>query len=356
MGYTSGMSAKKTLLNISPAAWEHPADRAALVALKQVPGLDQFVAFFINITTERSFRLQYLSSSVRVGDRQFPRLKTILDEAVATLDSPKRPELYVSNSPALNAMAIGADDPFIVLNSATVEMLDDEELLFVVAHELGHCMSGHALYKTLLIILINLSSSVLASVFPPAKILLYGVVMALLEWDRKSELSADRAGLLAVQAPEVVYRAHMKTAGGGDVGQMNLNEFFLQAQEYEGGDNIVDSFHKLLNTIWLDHPQSVVRLVELNKWEKSGAYGKILGGEYPTRQDKQDPAKAFDDAYKTYRDEMKASSDPLTRVASGLGDMFDKAKTDIEQFFKGVFPGGPGSDVQGGNGRESNEG
>ena len=55
--------------------------------------------------------------------------------------------------PFFNAGAYGIDKPFIVIHSAAIELLDDDELRVLLAHELGHVMSGHALYRTIAAIL-----------------------------------------------------------------------------------------------------------------------------------------------------------------------------------------------------------
>ena len=68
------------------------------------------------------------------------------------------PELYVTQSPLVNAMALGADKPFIVLTTGLVNLHDPEEIRFVIGHELGHVLSGHAVYRTMLFHLINLAS------------------------------------------------------------------------------------------------------------------------------------------------------------------------------------------------------
>ena len=106
-------------------------------------------------------------------------------------------------------------------------------------------MSGHALYKTALWMLMKFSLSAL----PIACILVKPLVMALREWDRKSELSADRAALLALQSERENYNVLMKMAGGEDLSQMNVNDFFLQAWEYDNQKTLLDGVYKLLNTI-----------------------------------------------------------------------------------------------------------
>jgi Zn-dependent protease with chaperone function len=148
-----------TLTDISSRAWEHPADRGALVALRQLKGFDFLLRKMFGMINERAFRLQFLGSAIRVDERQFPRIHRLFTEAGTTLDVRELPELFVINSPIWNAVTIGMDKPFIVLNSALLDGLDDEETRFVLGHELGHAQSGHALYQSLLLWLMRLSGA-----------------------------------------------------------------------------------------------------------------------------------------------------------------------------------------------------
>jgi Zn-dependent protease with chaperone function len=155
------MKVKRYFKDISPKAWEHPADRAALVALRQAPGFSELLRKIIGATTEKSIRLITLSSSVRVSERQFPKVHTLAREVGDVLDIDKNPEIYVSQNPLMNAGVFGVMNPFVTLNSAMIERLSDEELLAVLGHEIGHCVSGHALYKTLLWLIVNIFKQVL---------------------------------------------------------------------------------------------------------------------------------------------------------------------------------------------------
>ena len=134
--------------------------------------------------------------------------------------------------------------PIIVLNSALVELLDEDELRFVIAHELGHALSGHAVYQTLLPRLITISG-VLSSV-PLGGVGIRVIVAALMEWSRKSELSADRAGLLATQDPQVAFRVHMKLASGGHLDDLDTTSFFAQGTEYDESGDLRESVLQLL--------------------------------------------------------------------------------------------------------------
>ena len=109
---------------------------------------------------------------------------------------------------------------------------------------------------------------------------------ALYEWQRKSELSADRAGLLATQDPAVAFRVHMKLAcGSGDLSELDQTSFFAQGQEYLDSSDLRDSVLKLLLIEEQSHPFAVVRAAELRRWVDSGEYTQILGGAYPRRDD-----------------------------------------------------------------------
>jgi len=131
------MVEKIRLMDIDPKSWEHPADRAALVALKQLPGFDQIVKLLIALTSEKSLRLLSLASAVRVSDRQFPRVKHLLEDACYIFDWPYKPEVFVAQSPLMNAGAAGVEKPFITINSSLVQTLGGAELRAVIAHALA---------------------------------------------------------------------------------------------------------------------------------------------------------------------------------------------------------------------------
>ena len=117
-----------TLTGISSRAWEHPADRGALTALRELRGFDDLVKAFFGMWNERGFRLQFLAAAIRVDHRQYPRVYQRYTEAATALDVAELPELYVTQAPIINGQAIGLDRPFVVITTAAVEKLDDDEL------------------------------------------------------------------------------------------------------------------------------------------------------------------------------------------------------------------------------------
>ncbi|HXE57956.1 MAG TPA: M48 family metallopeptidase, partial [Gemmatimonadales bacterium] len=273
------------LPEIAPLAWEHPADRAALQAMRAVPGFEELIRKLVALLGgERGIQLLFQANAVRVGPTQYPRIWTTHVEVCGTFGWPAVPELYVSQTPIFNAGAYGVDNPFIVLHSTALELLDDDEVRVLLAHELGHVMSGHALYHTIAVILMNVSLSALPVL---AGLAVLPLRLAVLEWYRKSELSADRAGLLGSQDMRASQRLFMKMAGGSRLelvsDRMDLDAFMTQANEYVQRNEALDLVYKLLNTLALTHPMHTVRAAELQRWVAAGDYDRIVRGEYPRR-------------------------------------------------------------------------
>lgn len=317
------MESKRAFPGISPSAWEHPADGAALAAFSSIPLAGDLLRRAVGSTTERSLRLGALANSARVTSAQFSYLDAILKESAERLDLRPLPELYVRLDPSPDARALGVDEPFILLSSGALDLWDEEELACVIAHEIGHILSGHAVYKTLLGILIK-ASSLIAGSLPLGGAAIAAVATALKEWDRKSELSADRASLLVVQDTPVVFRALMKSAAGPRIASMDVNEFFRQARDYETGGGALDSLFKLVDVLGESHPFPITRMTALQEWEKGGAYQAILKGDYPRRgaEGERDAQRDFERAKRAYAGEFAASEDPLAKAAGKVMDAF----------------------------------
>lgn len=303
---------------ISSRAWEHPADRSALVALRAIPGFDMALKSMAGMLGERKQRLMYLASAIRVSQRQFAELDHLLTDAVLTLDSPIRPELFVIQSAKVNAVTIGMDQPFIVLTTALVDLLDLEEIRVVIGHELGHALSGHAVYQTMLMHLLRVADNF--GWVPVGGWSLRALLAALYEWSRKSELSGDRAGMLVSQDPHASIRVMMKVAGGARLAEMDVVAFMEQAAEYEAAGDVRDSLAKLMNIELQTHPFSVMRAGQIRKWVESAEYREILAGRYPRRED--DPKASITDqvraAARSYKETFSSSKDPLTQKVAGV--------------------------------------
>ncbi|RLV47885.1 M48 family peptidase [Nocardioides mangrovicus] len=320
-----------TLTGVSSRAWEHPADRGALTALRKLKGFDTLLKFLNGFRVQRGVRLQLLGGAVRVDERQFPRLHRLLLESCETLDADRVPELFVSANPLLGAVTIGLDKPIIVVNSALVDLLDEEEMRFVIGHELGHALSGHAVYRTMLDTLLRLGFIPLAGV--PIRL----IRAALLEWQRKAELSADRAGLLATQDPATATRVHMQLASGGHLEELDTTSFIAQGQEYDEGGDVREVLTKLSLLQSQTHPFAVVRAAELRRWVDSGEYTALLGGDYPRREDDADASmsQAASEAARSYSDAFRKAGDALGRIVQDTAGVAGSVRGWFDETFGG---------------------
>ena len=314
------------LPGISSRAWEHPADRGALVALRKLKGFDNVLKAMSGLFNERAVRLAFLGSAIRVDERQFSRLHALLADVSRILDAPEMPELFVSANPVPNALTVGMNKPFIVISSGLVDLLDDEEMRFVLAHELGHSMSGHAVYQTLLQRLIQLSG--VLNTIPMGGLGVRAIMAALMEWSRKAELSADRAGLLATQDPPTAFRVHMQLASGGHLENLDPTSFFAQGQEYDDAGDLRDSVLKLLLIEARSHPFAVVRAAELRRWVESGEYTRCLSGEYPRRDSDAEAgvSEAAKAAARSYSETFRQSQDAVGKLVHDAAGFLGSAK------------------------------
>ncbi len=267
---------------IHPNAFEHPLDRTALEALRKTPGLDLLLKKLSAGYVERIVRLQFTADSLRLSPRQAPRIYALFKEAVEALDM-EEPDLYLSQSPVPNAAAIGMERHTLVLYSAILDLMDDDELRFVLAHELGHIKSGHMLYHTMAAFL-SLVGLVAARNLPFVNLISQAMLYAFYDWRRKSELTSDRAGLLVAQDPDVGIRVMLKLASGsrGVADMLSVEEFLKQADEFEDmGANLLDAVYTFELTRYQRHPFPALRAREILRWSESEEYRSILRGEYP---------------------------------------------------------------------------
>jgi len=310
------------LTNISPKAYEHPADRAATAALASIPMLDLVVRKLIEFGYERALRQTYLGASVRLGTDQLPEIWTLYQHVLGVLDVPDEHDLYVTQQPMANAMTVGAEKPIVVLNSATVALLDNAQLEAVIAHEVAHILSDHVLYRTALEILLRIGSARRLPI--AAGVPLAAVQYALLEWARATELTCDRAAAIVTRDPRVVCRMLMTMSGGAKAADLNLDAFMRQAMEYTESGEGLDRMQRLLTDLRLDHALPVKRVAELLAWVREGDYDRIVGGEYMRRGEerpaREEAGAAASHYGERFRDLFKDAGEQVNDAGQRLGD------------------------------------
>src|SRR6266496_4217759 len=270
----------KKFASLDKDQYIHPADSRALAALGAIPGIDSALKKLLAITGESAIRVIFTASAIKVTPQQCPDLYAKLQIACTTLGV-DMPELFVQQNPIVNAFTGGVERPVIVLHSALIERLSDEEILAVVAHEVGHIHAEHVLYLTAARLLEFLAkSAVLASPLIPIvkEILTLTMRSALLAWARRAELSCDRAALLVTQDAHVVGRTMMKLAGGTFASRVDYEQFLEQGRDFQKNydEKALDRFWADIITASMSHPFPIWRVSEVLKWVESGEYKALI--------------------------------------------------------------------------------
>jgi Zn-dependent protease with chaperone function len=272
----------KKFAELDKDAYIHPADSRALATLRAIPGIDTAVKKLLSVTGESAIRVIFMASAVRVTPHQCPDLYAKLQIACTTLGV-DMPELFVQQSPMVNAFTGGVSRPVIVLYSGLLERLTDEEVLAVVAHEVGHIHAEHVLYLTvahLLEALANVAIAAAPVASLVAQILSTTMRSALLAWSRRAELSCDRAALLVTQDADVIGRTMMKLCGGTFASKVDYEQFLVQARDFQKNydDKALDRFWADIITSGLSHPFPVWRTAEILKWVETDQYQRLMNG------------------------------------------------------------------------------
>ena len=271
------------LVGLSSDAYQHPLDKASLTALKALPGFAALVRRFLGSFAERAFHLHCRASFIACDDEQFPELYTLLDRARVALDVDIHPRLFLSESPNMNALTLGAEKSLIVVMSSLLDQMSDQELVFVLGHELGHLHADHIVYKTLARLLVNGSlamSELLRALSLPLQV-------AILRWDRASELTSDRAGLLACRDLGASLGASLVLSGGRRPGttsrtRLKLSAFVRQARELRDleQESWWDAVLVGQMEMGRSHPYVAWRVMHLVEWVETGSYLDLLAGDF----------------------------------------------------------------------------
>ena len=265
---------KKILKGLDHSQYEHPFDKKALKALEKTPGVNLVGNFITKNAIEKIYTVQYAGSNLKITKANYPQIYDYLQYACQILDLAEIPAIYIQWGYDINAFTVGSENPIIVLNSGLIDLCDDDEIMFIIGHECGHIKSNHMLYH-----MMAQAINICIDSIPFGNIAAAPVQYALYYWDRMSEFTADRAGLLCCQNKDAAIRAFMKMAGTPIKEYENLNyrTFIQQASDFKQLD--YDAMSKIIKFISIadaSHPWTVMRAAELLNWINSGEYDKIL--------------------------------------------------------------------------------
>jgi Zn-dependent protease with chaperone function len=265
------------LLGLKADQFRHPLDREATQNLKQLPGLDFIVRNLLGGVSEQYFYMENIASSILVSPTQLPWLHTLLIDACGVLDL-EPPQLYVRQNPVPNAytMAMRGKQPFVVIHTALLDLLEPVEVQAVIAHELGHLKCEHGVYLSLANLIVLASGQL---PLPWGPLLTQNLQSQMMTWVRCAEFSCDRAALLATQDPRITMAVMMKLCGGSPklAAQLNLDAFIDQARAYDvASQTEVGAMLREMQTAPRSHPLPVLRAREIDRWASGQEYQNLL--------------------------------------------------------------------------------
>ncbi|MEH2116999.1 M48 family metallopeptidase [Nostoc sp.] len=277
-----------TYTGISSEAFRHPLDRQAEQALRNLPGFDLIARKFVEFIYERPQLVYLMGNAIQVGPRQYSTIYQMFRECVRDLDIYPEPTLFVSQNPQANSYALGQENPYIVINTGILDLLDEAEIRAVLAHELGHIKCGHTILIQMAMWAMSAASALGELTFGIGNLVTQGLIYAFFEWRRKAELSSDRAALLVMDDLNPVMSTMMKLSGGSNkyANECSLQEFIKQSENYQALDEDgLNQVYKFLmyngaQGMMLSHPFPVERLHYLRAWAVSEEYQQIRRGNY----------------------------------------------------------------------------
>lgn len=258
---------------IKPAEFIHPEDAAALRQLESIPGFPALVKKILALGFEQLRYGMNMATVIRLSPTQLPKLYSHLPPICEKLGI-EEPEFYLQMDPVPNAWTFGDTKIFITITSGLVELLNDEELDAVIAHECGHILCRHVLYHSIAQYILSGADAlgILGSLTVPLQ-------LAILYWYRKSELSCDRCGSI-ITSPEVVARAMARLSGGPKsiTNDLDMQEWAKQADKYDEirNDGLWNKTLQLSVIIAQSHPFSAVRVREILRWGQSPQYKNLM--------------------------------------------------------------------------------
>jgi Zn-dependent protease with chaperone function len=259
----------------------HPLDLSARQQLEAIPGLQLASKKYLGAVTDRRVRQELLSSALRLGPKQLAEYYRMLPPICDAFGIPE-PELYLKRGPA-NAVTMGHTRPAIVLYNELLEDLAEDEVEAVLAHECGHILAEHVLYRQMGLAMMRVGTQAGSIGGPMTKLVTQFTTAqmrtAMFNWYRKSELTADRAAVAYLGDPEPMQRAlfHIIGVPKWVPGDISYTAFLEQTSEFD----------EITEASWWDrylardlengstHPIPAVRIRELTTWARSTTFGQL---------------------------------------------------------------------------------
>lgn len=275
----NALKEKILLKGLYSTEYEHPFDRQSLDKLESTRGLEMLTQRVLDYGLEKYLHIRHTGDNIRVEKDTIPEVYDLLLEACRILDMRNIPQLYIQLEDKIKSFTSGEKQQIIVLSSGAIDLLNEEEILFMIGRELGHIRSNHVLYRMMADSLTVLSQIISDVTLGIGNLITMPLKGALMHWYRMSEFTADRAGLLCCQDEDVAAQALIKMAGlplkyHGRVKTEHLRRQSNDFDQLEAGN--FDKLIRFVASYENTHPFTIIRASQLFKWIDKGSYRNIL--------------------------------------------------------------------------------
>jgi hypothetical protein len=210
---------------------------------------------------ENEWKMMLEGHSYKVSEELTPEIYKICHEVKLLLNFEEPLDFYITNSSDFNAFAIPKSDDdqnhLINLNSTLVERLTNEELKFVIGHEIGHLISDSIRIKKLI-----------RFVFPESNRIPMSLENKIRLWDQLSELTADRYGFLACPNLKTFMEGFFKMSSGLDIQRLNIQLDAL----LEDNDKHIEYFKSGKGVNISSHPINPIRIKAIQLFSESSLF------------------------------------------------------------------------------------
>lgn len=240
----------------------HPVD-SSIIKILDNSMVNGIFRSYVNINAD-AYMGQILATGITVNEQNYPEINTIVDECVKTLQI-QRPYVVVSSQPGINAMTFGSDEePYLVLTSLLVKIMNQDQLRFVIGHECGHIAMGHVMYHS--------AVSILSLIGTKSLLIGKAAVYALNAWSRRSEITADRAGLICCGNVDTARKALIQL----ECAYRNADDFDIDAYTQNSKDYLSKGLLRKIGEYKSSHPLTPKRIEAITEFAKSSKYYEAM--------------------------------------------------------------------------------
>ena len=254
-------------------AYAHSAD-ASLTKVLDKPLIYAAFKKYVDISQNLA-NGSMLAASITVSEKNFPEINAIVEDCVRALNI-RRPHVVVTAEiNQLNAFTFGDEqNSHIILTSLLVSAMSLDELKFVIGHECGHIAMGHLIYHSAAVFLceklLQFTTPFMGVI--PARLAVLGVSQALYAWERRSEITADRAGLVCCRDPHLAQKAliHLECQFL-PVDKIDIDDYLTNSAAYLGGGTL-----RKIGEYTANHPLIPKRVKALRLFAASRKYARAI--------------------------------------------------------------------------------